>query len=506
MQFRQQTGALKTAWLASDGNQAVAVEFGLEREFMLPLANGKLDPFVSIVAAMAELYPGELALFQVIFQPVQNPWADSIVNSVTSTEGKPLFANSPELTVTGTAENKVASPLFAAVVRIMARTATRDRLYEIARDLAGSLRVFANPHGNALIPLKNDEYPYFDHLEDVIARRRRSGMILNSDELACFVHLPSSAVRSSVLLRDSGRTKAAPAIVQRKSGVVIGDNEHNGDTVAVYLNPDQRVRHTHIIGSNGTGKSSLLLNLIRQDIMNDEGLALLDPHGDLIDQILGFIPEKRIKDVVLVDLSDEEFPIGFNLLHAHSEIEKRLLASDLVGVFRRLSKSWGDQMDTVLQNAILAFLKSTRGGTLADLRRFLRDEKFRSEFLQTVRDPEVRDFWQEVFPKLGGGKSVSSLLVRLQEFFSQERSAIWCRSGTTSWILRTSWTAAKSFWRNFQLVWAARKIPICSARCWCPSSSSWPWRGRHRNWKPAATSGYTSTSFSILFRPAWRRF
>lgn len=418
VQFRQQTGTLKTAWMASNGNQAIAVEFGLEQEFVLPLANDKLDPFVGIVAALAELQPSELAMFQVIFQPVQNPWAESIVNAVTGTEGKPLFVNSPELT--GAAENKVARPLFAAVVRIMARTTTRARLYEIARDLAGSLRVFANPQGNALIPLKNNEYPYFEHLEDVIARRsRRIGMILNSDELASFVHLPSSDVRSPALQRDSGRTKAAPAIVQNQSGIVIGDNEHNGETVEVCLNPDQRVRHTHIIGSNGTGKSSLLLNMILQDIKNGDGVAVLDPHGDLIDQILGCIPEDRINDVVLVDLADEEFPIGFNLLQAHTETERRLLASDLVGVFRRLSRSWGDNMDSVLQNAILVFLKSSQGGTLADLRRFLRDKDFRREFLLTVRDPELIDFWQSVAPTLGV-KAVNSLLARLQEFFSKE--------------------------------------------------------------------------------------
>ena len=123
--------------------------------------------------------------------------------------------------------------------------------------------------------------------------------------------------------------------------------------------------------------------------------------------------------MVLVSLSDEGFPIGFNLLQAHSETERKLLASDLVGVFRRLSRSWGDNMDSVLQNAILVFLKSSQGGTLADLRRFLRDKNFRSEFLLTVRDPELIDFWQSVFPTLGN-KAVNSILARLQEFFSQE--------------------------------------------------------------------------------------
>jgi hypothetical protein len=419
VQFRQQEGTLEKAWMASTGDEAFAVEFGLEHKFMLPLSTGKQDPFIGIVGALAELQPGELGLFQVLFQPVQHPWADSIVNSVTHADGKPFFVNSPELA--GAAENKVASPLYAAVVRIMGRTASRERLYEIARDLAGSLRVFGNPQGNNLIPLHNKDYPFEEHLADVIARQsRRSGMILNSDELVGFVHLPSSAVRSSALLRDTGRTKAAPSIVQQPPGVVIGDNEHNGETVPVFLTADQRVRHTHIIGNSGCGKSSLLLNLIRQDIENGDGVAVLDPHGDLIDQILTLIPADRIDDVVLVNPSDVEFPIGFNILQAHSEEEKNLLSSDLVSVFRRLSTSWGDQMDTVLQNAILVFLESSRGGTLADLRRFLLEPPFRTEFLQTVNDPELIYYWQKVFPQLGGGKSIGSILTRLQDFFSRK--------------------------------------------------------------------------------------
>ena len=417
VQFRQLEGALGKAWDASEGDQAFAIEFGLEREFMLPLATGKIDPFVGLVGVLAELQPGELGLFQVLWQPVQNPWAESIMGSVTHSDGKPFFVNMPELA--GAAANKVARPLYAAVVRILVRVSTTRRLNEIASELAGSLRVFINPEGNALIPLHNDDYPFEDHITDVLCRQsRRSGMILNSDELIGFVHLPSSAVRSPALQRDSGRTKAAPDIVQHRPGILIGDNEHNGETVEVYLTPEQRVRHTHIIGSNGTGKSSLLLNMIRQDIENRDGVAVLDPHGDLIDQILGCIPDDRINDVVLVDLADEEFPVGFNLLQAHSETERKLLASDLVGVFRRLSRSWGDNMDAVLQNAILVFLQSSRGGNLADLRRFLRDKNYRSEFLLTVSDPELIDFWQAVIPTLGE-KPLNSLRARLQEFFSQ---------------------------------------------------------------------------------------
>jgi len=418
-QYREQEGVLEKAWKAIEGDYGFAVEFGLEKEFMLPLATGKLDPFIGIVGALAKLQENELALFQVLWQPVQNPWAESILRSVTHEDGKPFFVNSPELA--DAAEQKTSKPLFAAVVRILARTATEKRLFDIARDLAASLRVFSNTQGNALIPLLLEEYPLEKHAEDVLRRQtRRTGMLLNSDELAGFVHLPSSEVQSPVLLRDSGATRPAPDIVRKPPGIVIGDNEHLGEIVPVYLTTDQRVRHTHIVGTSGTGKSSLLFNMIQQDIENGEGVAVLDPHGDLVKQILGIIPDERLDDVVLVDTSDVEFPVSFNILQAQTNEEKNLLASDLVAVFHRLSSSWGEQMDTVLQNAILAVLKSGDGGTLLDLQRFLAEKPFRKEFLDGVQDWGVVYFWQNVFPQLTGGKSIGSVLARLQDFFSRE--------------------------------------------------------------------------------------
>jgi hypothetical protein len=416
--FVPQEGVLKQAWNSSTGDEVLAVEFGLAHEFMLPLASGKIDPFIGIIGALAELRQGELGLFQVLFQPAGEPWPESIIRSVTHADGKPFFVDSPELA--GAAENKVARPLFAAVVRILVCAGERERMLQLARDLAASLRVFAHPNGNKLIPLKNDDYPFEDHIEDVLQRQsRRSGMILNSDELIGFVHLPSSAVRSPVFQRQSTKTKAAPMIA-RHGNALLGNNDHAGQTVEVRLSPEQRTRHCHIIGASGTGKSTLLFNLIKNDIENGEGVAVLDPHGDLIDRICGVIPESRINDVVLVDPSDSEYSVGFNILSAHSELEKNLLASDLVAVFQRLSTSWGDQMNSVLQNAILAFLESDRRGTIADLRRFLIEPSFRNEFLKSVKDSEVVYYWQKSFPHLSGNKSIGSILTRLDTFLAQK--------------------------------------------------------------------------------------
>src|ERR1017187_9526595 len=111
--FVPREGGLDQAWETSAGDEVLAVEFGLKNEFMLPLASGRLDPFIGIVGALAELQPGELGLFQVLFQPVQHPWAEAIVNSVTHSDGKPYFVNSPELA--GAAEKKVARISYAVV-------------------------------------------------------------------------------------------------------------------------------------------------------------------------------------------------------------------------------------------------------------------------------------------------------------------------------------------------------------------------------------------------------
>jgi hypothetical protein len=411
--------SLVKAWGDPSVTPPVIVEFGLGREFMLPLATGKLDPFVGLTGALSELEEKELGLFQVIFRPVRHPWAESVLRAVTDNEGGPFFINAPELVAA--AKEKTSRPLYATIVRVAAKAPEDERAWEIVRGLASALGVFAHPNGNELIPLRNDDYPIDLHEEDLLRRQsRRSGMLLNSDELIGFVHLPSAEVRSPKLQRQSLRTKPVPTALVHLEGLLLGHNSHAGQQEPVRLTPEQRVRHCHVIGASGTGKSTLLFNMICQDIASDEGVAVLDPHGDLVDRILGIIPRRRVEDVVLLDPSDEEHSIGFNILSAHSDLEKSLLASDLVSVFERLSASWGDQMASVLTNAILAFLESNQGGTLADLRRFLLEPAFREKFLETVRDPDVVYYWRKGFTQLAGNKSIGPVLTRLETFLSRK--------------------------------------------------------------------------------------
>ena len=166
--FLPEHGTLADAWGAQE---SVIVEFGLGKEFMLRLASGKLDPFVGVIGAMAGLKDRELGLFQVIFRRARQPWAESVMRAAMDNHGEAFFANAPELL--DEARKKVARPLYAAVVRIATQSDGFDRAWEIARNLAGSFHVFANPVGNELIPLHNDDYPAAQHAEDLLHRQSR---------------------------------------------------------------------------------------------------------------------------------------------------------------------------------------------------------------------------------------------------------------------------------------------------------------------------------------------
>jgi hypothetical protein len=408
---------LADAWAAGGPGSAVVADIGLAHEFMVPLRLVRrfdVDPLATIVATLAVLREGEYGIFQVLFERTRHPWAREALHAVLDDRGSPFFIDAPE--ISALAKAKIARPLFSALVRIGVRTAARERSLAIARRLIAALSVLADPSANELMPLLDGNgYRLVDHETDLVLRRtRRSGMILSVEELVALVHLPSSSVREPRLLRHGRKTRAA-APVLNQAGVSLGQNIHDGKSVEVQLSPDQRARHMYVIGASGTGKSTLLLNLIRQDLQDGEGCAVLDPHGDLVDRILEFIPDHRLDDVILIDPGDAEFPIGFNILSASSELEQTLLASDLVGTFRRLSMSWGDQMTSVLGNAILAFLENERTGTLVDLRRFLVEPAFRKEILKTVRDPEVAYFWEREFTLLRG-KPHAPILTRLDTF------------------------------------------------------------------------------------------
>jgi len=390
-----------------------SIEFGLQEECMRPFATYKnfdLDPLIGIFGILENLKKDEQLVIQILFQGVVNPWAESMIRSVMDNDGGSFFLDAPEMVKL--AQEKTLSPLYAAVIRVIGFNTNGDTVN--TQRLADAVVQATQSGYNRLLPIypNNEEDTAMD---DVLLRQsHRLGMILNCKELATLVHFPSVSVVSHKLERDTRKTKAAPPVFVGHQHI-LGINTHQGNELQVTISPSQRLKHTHIIGATGTGKSTLLLTSIIQDIANGEGFAVIDPHGDLIESVLSWIHPDRHKDVIVIDPSDAEFPVGFNILTAHSEIEKDILSSDLVAVFHRLSTSWGDQMNSVFANAILAFLESTKGGTLIELRRFLIEKSFRDQFLLTVTDPSIVYYWRQEFRILKSG-SIGPILTRLDSF------------------------------------------------------------------------------------------
>lgn len=397
--------------------QTVIADFGLARQLLSPLQAFRSynpDPLTGLISSLANLQAGEKAVVQILFQKAKQNWAEEVNKVFANADFKSVFSNQISLL-----REKFSAPLFAVLVRLAVESPDKAQSWNILRRIGSSFSQFATPNGNELIALSNDGLSANNHFLSVLNRTSyRSGMLLSAIELASLAHLPSSAVKVEKLKRETANTKAVPNTALNHT-LILGINEHQGNIRQVSLSDEQRTRHIHSIGSSGSGKSTLLLNLIKQDLENNQGLCAIDPHGDLIDSVIENVPESRIKDVILLDPSDSEYPIGFNILRAKSELEKTLLSSDLVATFRRMATSWGDVMDSVLANAVLAFVESDKGGTLFELKRFLVEKDFRNEFLKTVRDEGVRYFWQNEFPLIHG-KPQSSILIRLDTFLRQK--------------------------------------------------------------------------------------
>src|SRR6266568_1384889 len=184
--------------------------------------------------------------------------------------------------------------------------------------------------------------------------------------------------------------------------------------------PDRRA-HMYVIGKTGTGKSTLLETLIRQDIEAGDGLALLDPHGDLVDRVLTKIPEYRKRDLVAFNVPDISRPLGFNPLERVAPAKRALAASGLLEVFKKIwADSWGPRLEHILRNALLALFDQPEA-TLAHVLRLLDDRAFRQTAVTRVANAQVRDFWlreYESYPRNFRAEAIAPIQNKVGAFLA----------------------------------------------------------------------------------------
>jgi DNA helicase HerA-like ATPase len=166
----------------------------------------------------------------------------------------------------------------------------------------------------------------------------------------------------------------------------------------VVFSREERERHVYIVGKSGSGKSTFLFNLAMGDIMAGEGVAVIDPHGDLALDILDAIPRSRTNDVCYLDVTDSDRPVGFNPVTRIAPNRRALAASGIVSAFKHLwSDSWGPRLEHFLFHGVAALI-SRQHATLIDLPRLYTDDNFRERLLRNVTDPETLRFWHQEFP------------------------------------------------------------------------------------------------------------
>jgi hypothetical protein len=377
----------------------VAAEVG-QSGWRKPLVTGQAGLISSaMLATLQPLYNGERIVIQWVLIPTA-PLVQPIVAHSQSRHHDPLLARLAKRLLStppvdaATAQQiraKQASPLFVATGRIGAVASSLQR----ARALVG--RVTAAVH-TANAP---GAHLYRSVWPSVLVRRWlherraplvRQPLLLNADELAGLVAWPLGDVSLPGL--STGGTKAlAPSSDIPRYGRVVAESSYPGMERPLALSLPDSLRHLHVIGPTGVGKSNLMLGLITQDMAAGRGVVVVDPKGDLVNDVLDRVPPERTGAVVVLDPADEDRPIGLNLL-ARPRESPELVVDQVVSIFHDLYRnSWGPRTDDILRAALLT-LVGVPGMTLAEVPLLLTDEGFRQPLVSRINDPvALGPFW-----------------------------------------------------------------------------------------------------------------
>lgn len=239
---------------------------------------------------------------------------------------------------------------------------------------------------------------------EVKARMFDNGDYFSPAELATLYHFPYKGNIVSNIVNTTSKRAPAPDILPREGTVdpkevsFIGETNYRNDHVKFGIKRFDRRRHLYVVGKTGSGKSKLLEMLLVSDIQSGQGCCLIDPHGDLAEEVLKFVPKERIEDVVYVNPADRDFPIGFNPLEPIEDYEVRQhLARFFIAIFKKMfAGTWNDRMEHLIRYITLALLETPDSNVLG-IPRMLSDTSFRQRVIKQIQDPVVKSFWTNEF-------------------------------------------------------------------------------------------------------------
>ncbi len=399
------------------------VELSLDNDETIPIKtfpSFEVDPLSGITASLARLKDSNEEMWiQILARPIDNDWHKKSKKHISKIKSGPFnishLVKAPFQALNDTErelserdksriraiEEKSIKLGYQAKIRLVYLGSDKTTALLCMQALVGAFKQFNTSELNGFKQKNSNSNT--DLLDDYKKRSfKDSGFILNIEELASVFHLPHTSVDTPNIVWALSKTAEPPANLPTaqncppKNLSCFGKtNFRNSNLMFGSLRSD-RERHIYVIGQTGTGKTGLLQLLSLSDIKHNHGYAIVDPHGDFAVDNLNSIPADKIKKVIYFNPADSEFPIGFNPLEVTDSRQKINIASDLVGVMKRMFDSWGPRLEYILRYTILALLDNP-GSTMLDITRMLTDKSFRKKILSNVEDLVVKTFWETEF-------------------------------------------------------------------------------------------------------------
>lgn len=313
---------------------------------------------------------------------------------------------------------KASKPLFEVNLRLVSSANNKERAENILSQAESSFEQFNSPGLNGIkikrASRKRLKKAFYHYIFRLMGRKK---MLLSSSELAGIFHFPSMDIITPNVMRIKAR-QAPPPPNLPEEGVVVGKSAFRGVESIVKMKEEDRRRHFYIVGQTGTGKSALLKEMIRQDISSGKGLAVIDPHGDLAEDVLGLVPKERAEDVIYFDPTDPERAMGLNMLEydVSNPESKTFVVNEIIEIFEKLYNMkahgfGGPMFEQYMRNALFLVMDDPdSGNTLIEVPRVLSDVNFRKYKLSKCRNAVVKNFWEFEAEKAGGEASLANMV------------------------------------------------------------------------------------------------
>jgi hypothetical protein len=310
---------------------------------------------------------------------------------------------------------KASKALFKVNVRIVASAEKEEEARNLLDSLGAAFEQFGAPNRNEFVLVKPANIKKFFYNFSFREFNEAESMVLSSNELASIFHLPTPFTDIPRILYLKYKELAPPSNLPSQ-GILIGYSSFRGEKKEVRITEEDRRRHLYVIGQTGTGKSNFLANMIISDIRDGKGVAVIDPHGDLVEDVLSTVPQKRIDDVIFFNPGNLERPIGLNMLEYdfNRPEQKTTIVNEMLQIFDKLydlKTTGGPMFEQYMRNALLLLMEDAPNepATLMEVPRVFSDTEFRLKKLARIKNPVVQDFWEKEAMKAGGEAALENI-------------------------------------------------------------------------------------------------